>query len=277
MKDQYLLFSDSELRDFKKLAGSVNARLKSYQGAHDQMPRNMRRSRAYDERAPHVEREVEKEGQGPDRWSIERLIAVVREMYVKPAANAIEQKIRERWPEEMKTTSELEAEHLEEQSAGQEEEEVEEGEDETDTERAEELMQQNRLSPDQQFRKAGHRMPGDRGGRFGGCGRAMDDPPAFSGRPNPGGTMEKLRPEDRINGDRVTGDAARFARAARKFPDAARIASDPRCANSGEATCSPLTRCRGTPTGMPVRKHPLKIAIPASSIASRCCDGTSRP
>jgi hypothetical protein len=217
---KYLMFSDDQLAKFAVFARSLKKN--PHAGAHDAKLRLRRR--AHDqELPPHIAKELENEGKGPGHWSIQRLCAVVREMYGKPAADAIRDKIRERWPLEMKSSEEKMSDHHremldenendedaedDEQESVAEEPLGEEAEDETELERATERRLQNRKS-DMRF-------------------VTEDDPP----RPTTGGPPPtKGMPSNFAGGrkpnsphGRVAGDAKSYAQ---RFPDAARIDADP--------------------------------------------------
>jgi hypothetical protein len=217
---KYLMFNDDQLAKFRVFSRSLK---NPHAGAHDAKPKL--RHRAHDEEMPaHVAREMEREGQGPDRHSTRRLSRVVRELFGELAHNRFEEVVGQRWPESLKNHDELmndlheqrldedtdeDAEDETEQSSVAEEPLGEDDEDETDVSRLR----------DDQFRKQQNRKS-DQKSRIG-----EDLPPAFPGRPTPGGRMLPNSPNG--TGPRknsIAGDAARYAQ---RWPSAAVISSDP--------------------------------------------------
>jgi hypothetical protein len=219
---RYLMFSDDQLAKFKTFSQSLK---NPHAGAHDAKPPKLRRAMARDEEvAPHVKSEMQNEGRGPDPHSTKRLSRLVRELFGEVAHGRFEEKVGERWPESLRENSERE-EDLHEQRLEDDTDEDAEDDDGAQSSVAEEPLGEDDEDEtdtskfrDDQFRKAQNRKT-DQRSRIG-----EDLPPAFPGRPTPGGKMLPNSPNGthipRKNS--IAGDSY-----SQRWPDAAAISSDP--------------------------------------------------
>jgi hypothetical protein len=212
---KYLMFNDDQLAKFKTFSLSLK---NPHAGAHDAKLRR----RAHDEELPaYVAKELDNEGRGPDRYSLERCMKVVRELAGEQVANAVSKKIAQRWPEGMRKESDLENEHRMAQM-DDEDDADEDAEDETEQSsvaeeplEAEDEPDVSRLRDDQ-FRKQQNRKSDQQ--HIG-----EDLPPPFPGRPTPGGKVLPNSPGGTIP-RKLAGDAKSYLA---RFGNAARIDSDP--------------------------------------------------